>query len=338
MGDVGLRELRTSINRPPVVVRELRNRSAAHRVCGVLQIVIGCFCGLFALTVAVATAIGRQGDYAAPDPLKTTIPAVVCYVAISAAFIWLGIGSILGRRWAWSLTVVSSWLWLLGGVVRVAGLLFHYTAPAIKVSLQHPEVARATIGDAVILATIIGIFLLLPVAFLVIYRQPSVRAAFGRLDPHVRWTDRCPLPVLAVSVALASFALGMCLAISGPVLVLFGEVISGPLVAATMLFMALVAAGLAWGTYRLSIAAWWGTLLLAAAFVVSSVVTLWRAGVAEKICEKTATSAAQIQAFRKAGLFEPPAGMRWLWSLVGAAILCYLLYVRRYFRRRNGGD
>ena len=43
---------------------------------------------------------------------------------------------------------------------------------------------------------------------------------------------------------------------------LFGVFVSGAAGAAVILLLALVLAYLAWGTYRLRMAAWWGMLLL----------------------------------------------------------------------------
>ena len=138
------------------------------------------------------------------------------------------------------------------------------------------------IWPAMITAMLVAMFavkavfmLLLPAAFLVFYQRASVRATCQRRDPRACWTDRCPMPVLAVSLTLAlSGAWMLCAVVSQPVLPLFGQLLAGPAVPALMLLMALIAIWLAWASYRLKMVAWWGTLLLCAAGTVSSLLTL----------------------------------------------------------------
>ena len=79
---------------------------------GILQMMIGGFCGLMApMSVVGVLVTARAGAAAGPpvDP-KAMIPGLGMYVAAAVVLIWLGIGSIQARRWAWSLTVVFSWL------------------------------------------------------------------------------------------------------------------------------------------------------------------------------------------------------------------------------------
>ena len=107
------------------------------------------------------------------------------------------------------------------------------------------------------------IYILLPALFLIFYHRESVRATCQRRDPQIRWTDRCPMPVLALSILCALSALCMpTMVVYRPVMPVFGVVLSGAAGAAVILLMTLAMAYLAWGTYRLQMAAWWGTLLL----------------------------------------------------------------------------
>ena len=96
--------------------------------------------------------------------------------------------------------------------------------------------------------------------------------------------------------------------------------------------MALIAIWLAWASYRLKMVAWWGTLLLLLPDRLL-VLTLMRPDVLEKMEDKMNIPAAQLEVFRKAGFFETLANMRWPCVVTGVGVLCYLLYLRRYFVR-----
>ena len=368
-----------SSDQPSTTTAAFRDQSTGLMIWGILQMMIGCSWRLTApLAIFGALVTARAGAAAGPqiDP-KMMIPGIAMYLVLGAAFIWLGIGSIQARRWAWSLTVVLSWLWLIGGVACLIYMVL--LAPVMRVSMQTamqqeidkqvkiqrqaeiqrqaaikrplkggppvnaPQVTIAppVITPAMITAMLVigfavtAVFmLLLPAAFLVFYQRASVRATCQRRDPRARWTDRCPMPVLAVSLTLAFTGLWMlCAAVSQPVLPLFGRLLAGPAVPALMLLMALIAIWLAWASYRLKMVAWWGTLLLCAAGTVSSVLTLMRPDVLEKMEDKMNIPAAQLAVLRKAGFFETLAKMQWLCALTGIGVLCYLLYVRRYFVR-----
>jgi hypothetical protein len=344
---------------------------------GILQITIGGFCGLMALMSVVGVLVLARGHVPGAPPVdpKAMIPGLGMYVAAAVLLIWLGIGSIQARRWAWSLTVVCSWLILINGAF---GLIYMAClAPAMRVSidasmqkaneqiqktvdqqqkemqrqaeLHHapppPRLPRVNIpaGMTKVLLGLMfafmgGVILLLPAAFLLFYQRASVRATCQRRDGQVRWTDRCPLPVLAVSVLMAFSALCMLwMAVGWPVCPVFGELITGPAGAGLMLVVALAATWLAWASYRLKMAAWWGILVYWIALTVSSMLTFSHPETIEKMYRAMNMPADQLEAFRKAGLYDSMVNMRWPCVVTGVGVLCYLLYLRRYFVRSDAG-
>ena len=77
------------------------------------------------------------------------IQAIVFYVPLSVAFIWLGIGLVRARRWAWTLTVVLSWIWLIIGVVAFAMImLFMGPTTWASIAKQGADPARSDHGNA----------------------------------------------------------------------------------------------------------------------------------------------------------------------------------------------
>jgi hypothetical protein len=117
---------------------------------------------------------------------------------------------------------------------------------------------------------------------------------------------------------------------------LFGVFITGAARAVVVLLIALMLAYLAWGTYQLKMAAWWGTLLLSISAGLNMVITTSRINLIE-MSEKSGTPADQLETIRKTGLVERMSDRGpWIGLVGGAGFLCYLLYVRRYFV--HGGE
>jgi hypothetical protein len=309
---------------------------------GVFQILLGCISGLMALMMVAVGVLGpmARGPQGQAVDARMMIPAMAFYLVLAVVLVWLGVGSIRARRWAWTLTVVLSWMWLIVGVMSFVVFVFA-AGPMMSASIaqQQPKMPPAAI---VIMQVVMGavmacIYILLPGLFLVFYQRESVRATCWRRDPQVRWTDRCPMPVLAVCILHGSSALCMPLSAAyyGFVMPAFGHILSGAAGAAVMLPLTLVMAYLAWGTYRLKMAAWWGTLLL------------WMVGIVNmgtvsqtlllEMYEKMRMPAAQLAMIRRSGMIEMMAlWMPWLGIVCGGAWLGYLLVIRRYFVRDRG--
>jgi hypothetical protein len=103
------------------------------------------------------------------------------------------------------------------------------------------------------------------------------------------------------------------------------------LVVAVILLLTFVLAYVAWGTYRLQTAAWWGALLLTIAGTVNMVLTFSKNNLME-MYEKMNMPAAQLEMIRKSGMVESMSHWApWIGLVGGALWLGYLLYVRRYF-------
>ena len=204
-----------------------------------------------------ARAVPGQAD------VKTAAAPAVFYLVLAVVFIWLGIGSIRARRWAWALTVILSWLWLILGVFGTAGLaLFGSGIRASMMQQGNISLQMATVIMVVTGAILGCMYFILPGLFLLFYQRASVRATCQWRDPKVRWTDRCPMPVLALSMLLAGCAMWMLPSAVAYrfVVPVFGVFLSGAAGAAVVLPLTFLWAWLAWRTYRLKIGAWWATL------------------------------------------------------------------------------
>jgi hypothetical protein len=175
----------------------------------------------------------------------------------------------------------------------------------------------------------------LPSLFLGLMHRESVRATCLRRDPTVPWTDRSPMPVLAMSIAFALYA--VLLPFGGAyrwVTPFFGGFLSGSAGAVVILMTAAILAYLAWGTYRLQPAAWWVTLVFGIAESANVFVTFTRTDLME-MYEKMGLPPEQLDQMRKLGFAQMMSAWGpWIWVAFAVAMLGYILFVRRYFVRK----
>lgn len=324
---------------PPTAAPVVPDRSTGLMVFGIFQIVLGGFCGMASVMMVFITILGPIANTKQAEAInpQTMIPGIAINFLLSVTMIWLGIGSIRARRWAWTLTVVLSWMWLIMGVIAFIGFLC-FAGSMISTSLE--QQGQVKMPQEVIMvmrivtgAMMFGIYILLPTAFLLFYQRASVLATCRWRDPQIRWTDHCPMPVLALSVLMAFSAVSMLFSIPANrcVMPLFGGFVSGTVGAIVIVLIVLALMYLAWGTYRLQMAAWWGTLLLWTVGIVNMVMMFLQTNLME-MYEKMRMPATQLEMIRKSSFIELVS--RWgLWIALAFGIvwLGYLLYIRRYF-------
>jgi hypothetical protein len=271
---------------------------------GALQILIGLACAMLVLYIASGAEIAvRQG----PAGGAAVASGLMVYGAATVYFVSAGVGSMQRRRWAQALSVVVSAMWLAGGAVCT--LLILVMLPTIE------ERAPQTSG-ALVLAGTIGVAILVPLAILLYYRQPAVRLICEAADVP-RWTDRVPLPILAVMIVLAFGSLALLANLANPVIAIFGTTVTGAPAAVTLLALGILSAWLAVQFYRLKESAWWTLVLLQVIGCVVAAVSLARSG-----GEKTAGDIADVS---RSPFFIAIIVASWL------GYFAYLLYIRRYF-------
>lgn len=306
-----------------------KDRSAWLILFGIVQILLG---GLFASTVPVMLLlVARSHELGMPVDLPTLIPNLSLYALVAVLFVALGIGSIRARRWARSLTLMMSWIWLACGVFAL--ILVVVLVPGLVDELAYEaELDAASVAMVKILSVaVVGLFhVALPGTFVIVYGSRHVRATCERRDTRVRWTDRCPPRVLTLSVSHALLALVMLGEAAYNWLVpFFGLLLTG--VPGAMLVAVVIAWSvyLAWGLYRLRMSAWWGALWLAVVMTASWAVTASRVSMSE-IYEAMDLPEEQLDLLSQSGMME--TGPTVVVTLVLlAAYVVYLLYVRREF-------
>jgi hypothetical protein len=192
-----------------------KDRSTGLMIFGTLTILLGCLAGLLVLMMLVSLAVAPK-TAAAPASFAQVLPAMSLYLALAVTLIWLGIGSILARRWARALLLIFSWSWLVIGIVTV--MVMAFVLPKMLRNLpstgtaDQPAMPPGVIGVMMVLMFLIfGVFfVVMPAIWTFFYSSRHVKATCEARDGVARWTDACPLPVLAVSLWLL-FCLPMLL-------------------------------------------------------------------------------------------------------------------------------
>lgn len=316
------------------------DRTTGLVIFGVIQIVLGLMAALMVPLIALGAFVSRLAPGGSMRPAQY-LSAVATYGSFAAAFVALGIGSVRTKRWARSLTLVSSWYGLIMGVL-ITVLLTAVLPVSMRTALQiqqnapgAPPAAVSTGVMAVILTIIIvfcAIFLIvLPIAFVIFYSREDVAATCRDRDPHEPWTDRTPMPVLGASTVFFLGSLYLLLTgIATPIFPFFGRYLTGIAASACFLTLAVVDACIAVALFRLKVAGWWIAVLTVPVRLLSMALTYPKADLLQAY-SRMGWSDAQLQMLQGNPIFRGHV-ILW-WSLLSLVIfLGYLLWVKRYFK------
>ena len=309
---------------------EYKDRHTWLVVFGVMELLLAGMCLLGLLFAAMGMAMSvSQGAM----PVRFILPGLTFYLLAAAFFATMGVGSIMARRWARTLLHIVSILWLITGMLATAALCV--MMPKILAGMTTGQEAQmAKVMTITMIATslsMIPFYIGLPLVLFLFYRSPSVKATCEARDPRVRWTDRCPMPVLALSVILAYGALS--LVASAPLAILpgFGRLLTGPPAALLLLVLAGVMGWLAYGTYRRQPAAWWACLVLIAAGTVSGTMTFMNIDMMDMLKAMGMDESQLAMPY----MLDMDAWMTWQIAVSGLVFLGFVLYLGRYFKTRE---
>ena len=315
-----------------------KDRSGGLIVFGILTILLGCLAGLFVLICLVQAAIA--GAVNGPASLPLIIPGMSVYGVMAVALVWLGIGSIMARRWARALLLIFSWCWLTMGVLALFFMAFFMpqmlaNLPAGGVPGQAP-LPREALGMvmAVVFLIFSVFFVILPLVWTFFYSSRHVKATCEARDPVTRWTDGCPLPVLglcAVSMISAPMMLIMPITTHG-VIPFFGMFLTGIPGAALCLALAAVWAYSAWSLYKLEQRGWWLILIVVCVSMLSTLATFAQHDMME-MYRLMDYPQAQLDQIQKSGMLVGNR-MAWIMSFSMLPFLGYLLFIKKYLRRQ----
>jgi hypothetical protein len=318
---------------PPAVPAwtAFKDRKTGLVVFGFFTALLGVFCALFVPLLFFGQAISAKGG--APAQNVGIWPAALIYGVMAIVLVWLGIGSMMARRWAGALLLIFSWSWLVIGVTSTA--VMGFVLPQMMEAMNSAKPPGGPPPPTALLVwipmlTIGFIYLVLPTAWLLFYRRRHVKATCETYDPIVRWTDRAPLPVLAASLWLGLSGLMMLVmatAFKG-VLPAFGVFVTGPLGSAIYVLYGVALGYSAWAIYRLDVRGWWIVMVSLCLWTVSAAVTYSRHDLSE-VYSLMGYPEQQIQEMRKF-TFVSGQGVVWTTVAVMLPMFGYLLYIRRF--------
>ena len=322
---------------PPVPYKE---RSTGLIVFGILTILLGCLAGLFVPLMLFGQVASAKAT-GAPATFSTILPAVFIYGVLAVALVWLGIGSIMARRWARALLLIFSWSWLVMGLFVV--VIMAFVIPKVLANIHasetpgQPAMPTATIGVIMVFTCLVlgFLFILLPAVWTFFYNSRHVKATCETRDPVTRWTDACPLPVLGFCLWLVfSVPMMLIMPIAGHgVMPFFGIFLKG--VPGTMLCLAIAAiwSYAAWSLYKLESRGWW-LILIALCVVMASVLLTYARHDVTEMYRLMGYPEAQIEQIQKSGLLIGNR-MTWLMAFFMLPFLGYLLFIRKFLRRKS---
>jgi hypothetical protein len=309
---------------PPL---HFRDRRTALKAVGIVQIVLGALSGCLALLYLLLLLLRRPGS----APAGELVSYMMLCAGAAAFFVWVGAGAVRIRRWVRPVMLATGWTWLaMGGLFLIFYLLSLPDVIKAAGAASSGAGAPGTAAGGVAFGDCFSFlfYVLLTGVLVAFYQWSDVRETLAHFDRDPRWTDRCPVPALALSLLLVTLAgVAAASAVARPVVPLFGAAITGLPAAAAYLALAAAMLLLARSTFKLRVIAWWTTALLFLLWAVSLVVTeIWgdlggayrRAGYSDDEIDTSAQGLTDVMALA--------------WFVVFyAAAFGYLLYVRRFF-------
>ena len=303
---------------------------------GIVTMLLGGVCALFVPLMIAATSMAPKAGPAVDS--RAILPAVFLYGGLAVTFFWLGLGSIKARRWARALLLILSWSWLLVGVFTMVTMAFVMPKMSETMNVGVTAGPSAPPMDAIMgfaMFIVFIIMVLIPGVWVLFYRSRHVKATCEAEDPGESWTDRCPLPVIAISIWLLSVIPSLLFMVLGykSVVPLFGTFVVGPIAVAVYLLFGAVWVYAAWAIYKLRWSGWWAVVVSVVLFTISAFLTYSRHDITE-LYELMGYPAEQVAMMKKFSFMSgPTAG----WASVGFALpfLGYLMFLRKYFVAAN---
>jgi hypothetical protein len=327
---------------PPIEAAPLpayKDRSTGLVIFGILTLLLGCLAGLFVPLMLFGQMMAAKAPNAPPVNHAAMLPGMAVYGLLAVALIWLGIGSIKARRWARALLLIFSWSWLIMGVCMTAVMPF-VMSKAMANLPPNAKTGQPAMPPVAITGMVIGmtlfffvIFVVVPAVWTFFYNSRHVKATCEARDPVTRWTDACPLPVLAFCLwTWLAVPMMLVMSLTGlAVMPCFGVFVSGLPGALFCLVIAAIWGMAGWWLYRLDARGWWLILIAMVLFMVSALMTYAHHDIIE-MYQLQGLPQAQIDQIQKMGLFTGNR-MGWFTALCSLPFLGYLLFIKKYLRK-----
>lgn len=320
------------------------DRRTRLTVFGVLFILAGALTGLMTLAMPVTLFITPQTP-AMQQPVYSVVLTTAVYAALTAALVWLAIGCFLRRRWTRPIVLSLGVIAVTIGAISmvVLAMISSSMADLIRASIASvPTPAGAAPnpvpGDFFIyiivgftLAFTAVIYVFVPLIITVCFWPVSVKQTLEHFDPHPRWTDGVPTPVLGLALKLWIIAASSLLILAYTAISVGGTIIKAPALIATALASAAFFAYVGLLVYRQRMLGWAlmlvSSLGLCGLIILSSLQADWGQSLRElKMPEsQRALITPMIDSFATAGV---ATGV-----LCALAVILFAMRQKHYFDR-----
>lgn len=303
-----------------------KDRSVGLAVFGTLDVLLGVFCFSLAMLLLVVSSSGLHGF----RPIHYGMGMGFLFCS-TAWYIVLGLGSIKARRWARALLVVGAWVSIFFGTLALALVL--YILPQAYVVLADSDILPPGIVLGILYFAVFVLFFLqviFPFIAVAFYNLESVRKTCERRNPEPSWTDRCPLPLLAMGFISTLGCLSIVIgALTRYVVFLYGHIVSGWQGALVVAGVSLACGYVGWGAFTRKMHAWWGAYALVVLTSSSMMLTCAELDVQELYAHLgyTVEQIAQQQQY----LSFSPATLTFISGVWGVMASIYLVWVRDCF-------
>jgi hypothetical protein len=321
---------------PPV---SYKDRSAGLILIGLLEIGLALLCLLMLVLTGMATLSLRAMPEAGAGNTRVMLAGAAFYLLIGAFFGVMGVGTLRGRRWARSIMLVVSWMWLVTGLFSMivgSAILPKMMAAMSAGTSADPSVNTAMTGCILVVLGLL--YIVLPGILVLFYRSPHVKATFEAKDPSLPWTDRVPAPVLALTLLFGFGAVSAVLGVTYRAFPVFGRMLTG--IPATLAFLAVgvLCAFLAWGIYHRRPAAWWGLVVTWLLGCVNGAFLLMGGSDGlRRMYVAMGTPEVQMQQMERMGIYDIWTNPLILSLMVVMWLgwLGFLIWVKRFFTARD---
>ncbi|MEO6055011.1 MAG: hypothetical protein ABIP97_13470, partial [Chthoniobacterales bacterium] len=179
-------------------------------------------------------------------------------------------------------------------------------------------------------------FVLIPLIWVLFYGGRNVKATCESRDPVIRWTDRCPLPVIAGSLWLAFGGLSMLWIpfIYGGMLPFFGAILSGTPGTVIYIIIAIIWFYCSYAFYRLDLRGWWIVLVTMILFGISQELTYSQHSMAEMAAIMYRNFPPEQLKLIQSSPIMNNSTIIWMGLVNVVLMLGYLLYIRKFFPKK----
>ena len=244
---------------------------------GIVKLFFGAVSFLFFILIFISIIFLQNApvEGARQYSAGSALPGALMYLALAVILIILGIGSIKKTKWARSLTLLLSWMVFIVGIVCTIFMAFFINDIYYNANPAFSDNPALLFFIKVFMFVFYIVFLIIiPGIFILVYKSSNVIRTVQKYDTKERWTDRCPLPLLALCLFLLyGSILPLFMILAGFVIPFFGTFITGLPAAVLLCINSVICIYLAIQVYKVNIQAWYYSVCLYVFWMVSVFIT-----------------------------------------------------------------